>query len=96
MRIICNVLWCKVVRFFGGNHRWILVKKAESDVEIVVSELVTRKSTLNALGILGPCWQRTWDAKSADGMVCVRCDAVTFWDDISYESYLEWKNHEGV
>lgn len=92
MRTTLNVIFCKILRLFGGNHKWILVKKTELEEDAVQGELVDKGATVRALTIVGPGWQRTNDSRTSDGMVCIRCDAVAFWDDLSYEDYLVWKS----
>ena len=94
MYIALNVVFCKVLRLFGGNHKWILIRKIESDDDATQGEFVDKGATVRALTIVGPGWQRTSDTRSADGMVCIRCDAVTFWDTLSYDEYIVWKNAE--
>ncbi len=93
MRIILSVMACKIFRLFGGKHKWILVRKMESGSDAVQGAFVDKGPTVRALTIVGPGWQRTADTRSADGMVCIRCDAVMFWDDLSYEDYLDWKSN---
>lgn len=88
-----NVIFCKIFRFFGGKHKWILVRKMESGDDATQGGFVDKGPTVRALTIVGPGWQRTADTRSADGMVCIRCDAVTFWDDLSYGDYLDWRKN---
>ena len=96
MRTTLSVMFCKIFRLLGGKHKWILVRKMQSADDAIQGGFVDKGSTVRALTIVGPGWQRTGDTRSADGMVCIRCDAVTFWDELSFEDYLVWKGNEGL
>jgi hypothetical protein len=64
----------------------------QSGDDVTQGGFVDKGATVRALTVVGPGWQRTNDTRTADGMICIRCDSVIFWDELSYDNYLVWKN----